>query len=257
MPSISPNSYINKKRQSNARKAAAAVARHRRPAFQVYRDPSAQSPPSARPPPSTTMLQERDSNTNVTSKRRRGRSSRESAQSMPSAKQRKTAQQMEIAGQNHEDRSDIRKLQDRWEETRERHQRYCERATRLNRSSPSSLPATSKGLRSASIQSLISRRYELCIDCGLSRALSDFPFRDLIDSLALCVYCIDTSDLPENEMRWCLGGNHNALRSTFRRVNGLESSRCAACRLVSPDPTPSSHATPNQTLDASAVSEDD
>jgi len=111
MPSISSNSFINKKRQSNARKAAAAVARHRQPAFQIHRDSSAQSSSSAHLSPSRMMLQERDFNINVTSKRRKERSSRESTQSMSSAKQRKIAQQMKFARQNHEDRSDIRKLQ--------------------------------------------------------------------------------------------------------------------------------------------------
>ncbi len=65
MPSISSNSYLNNKRQSNARKAAAAAARHRQSAFQVHRDPSAQSSPSARPSPSKMMLQECDFNTDV------------------------------------------------------------------------------------------------------------------------------------------------------------------------------------------------
>lgn len=245
------------KRQSNARKAAAAVAHNRQPAFQIHRDHSALSSSLARSSSSITMLQERDLNTNVTSKRRRERSIREEAQTLRSVKQRKTAQQMKSARQDHEDRSDIRKLKDRWEEIRQRHQRYCERAARLNRSSLSPLPVTSKELRSTSIQSLVSRHYNLCIDCDVLRALSDFPFRDLIDSLALCVYCIDESNLRENEMRWCTSCTHNVLRFTFRRVNGLESSRCAVCRPVSPDSIPSAHVTSNQPLDAVAVSEND
>jgi len=152
MPSISSNSYINKKRQSNAWKAAAVVARHRQPdeqsALQVHRDSSAQSSSFARFFSSRMMLQEHDFNMNVISKRRRERSSRESTQSMSSAKQRKIAQQMKFARQNHEDNSDICKLQNRWEKIRQRYQRYCERATRLNCTSLSSLLITSKKLHS-------------------------------------------------------------------------------------------------------------
>jgi len=257
MLSISSNSYINKKRQSNARKAAAAAARHRQPALQVHRNPSAQSSSSARFSSSRMMLQERDFNTNVTSKRRRRRSSRESTQSMSSAKQRKIAQQMKLARQNHEDRSDIHKLQNRWKKIRQRHQRYCERATRLNRSSSSSLLITSKKLRSALIQSLISHRYDLCIDCDVSRALNDFSFRDLINSLILCVYCIDESNLSENEMHWCSNNNHNVLCSIFQRVNELESSHCVICKLVSSDSTSFTHVTLNQNFDASIMFEND
>ena len=61
MSSISSNSYLNNKRQSNARKTAAAVARHRQLAFQIHRDSSAQSSSSARPSSSKMMLYERDS----------------------------------------------------------------------------------------------------------------------------------------------------------------------------------------------------
>ena len=235
MPSIA-----NGKRRSNAPKSAAAVPRSIQPAFQVHSDSSAQPSPfarsssstmrsiqpafqvhrdsSAQPSPlarassSTMALKERDVNTNVAPRRKRGRPSRGSALSMPPAKQRKTAQQMESSRQNHEDRSGIRKLRDRWEETRQRHQRYCERATRLNRTPPSSLPVTPEELRLTPIQSLVSCPYDTCIDCGVPRALSDFPFRNLIDSLALCVYCIDKSDIPKTEMRWCMGDKHNALR---------------------------------------------
>jgi len=71
----------------------------------------------------------------------------------------------------------------------------------LNRTSLSSLLITLQKLCSASSQSLILHHYDLCIDCDVSRVLSDFLFRNLIDSLTLYVYCIDISDLSENEMR--------------------------------------------------------
>ena len=185
-------------------------------------------------------------------------------QSMSSfAKQRKTAQQIKFVRQNNEDCSDIHKLRDRWEKIRQRYQQYCEKATCLNCTSSSSLLITLQKLRSASSQLLISRHYDLCIDCDVSRVLSDFFFRDLINSLALCVYCIDTSDLSENEMRWCLNNNYNVLHSIFRHVNDLESSQCVVCRLVSSDSTSSAHVTSfahvtqNQNLDASIMSEND
>ncbi len=47
MPCISSNSYVNKKHQSNAWKAAAAVTRHRQSAFQIHRDSFAQTRSSA------------------------------------------------------------------------------------------------------------------------------------------------------------------------------------------------------------------
>jgi len=59
------------------------------------------------------MLQERDFNTNVISKRRKECSIREETQPMSFVKQRKTAQQMKFARQNNEDCSDIHKLQNR------------------------------------------------------------------------------------------------------------------------------------------------
>ncbi len=164
---------------------------------------------------------------------------------------------MKLARQNHEDCSDIHKLQNRWKKIRQRHQWYCERATCLNCSSSSFLLITSKKLRSASIQSLISRRYNLCIDCDVSRALSNFSFKNLIDSLVLCIYCIDELNLSENEMHWCSSDSHNVLHSIFQRVNELESSRCVICRLVSSDSTSSAHVTLNQNLDASIMSEND
>lgn len=170
---------------------------------------------------------------------------------------------MKFARQNNEDCFDIHKLQNRWEKIKQQYQRYCERATRLNRTSLSSLLITLQKLRSASSQSLISRHYDLCIDCDVSKVLSDFLFKNLINSLALCVYCIDTSDLSENEMRWCLNDNHNALRSIFWRVNDLESSRCIICRFVFSDSTSSAyvassaHVTRDQNLDASIMSEND
>ncbi len=127
MSSISSNSFINKKRQSNARKTAAVVARHRQSAFQIHRDSLAQTRSSAHSLSSRIMLQDRDINMSVTSKRRRRRSSEASTQSMSSsvkqrkiastqlmsssAKQRKTAQQMKFARQNNKDHSDIHKLQ--------------------------------------------------------------------------------------------------------------------------------------------------
>ncbi len=112
MSSISSNSFINKKRQSNARKTAAVVARHRQSAFQIHRDSLAQTRSSAHSLSSRMMLQDRDINMSVTSKRRRRRSSEASTQSMSSsAKQRKTAQQMKFARQNNKDHSDIHKLQ--------------------------------------------------------------------------------------------------------------------------------------------------
>jgi len=82
---------------------------------------------SARSLSSRMMLQDRDINMNMTSKRRRCRFSEASTQSKSSsakqrkivstqlksssAKQRKTAQQMKFARQNNENHSDIHKLQ--------------------------------------------------------------------------------------------------------------------------------------------------
>ncbi len=205
MSFISSNSFINKKHQSNAWKTAAVVARHRQFAFQIHRDSLAQTRSSAHSLSLKMMLQDCNINMSVTSKRRRRRSSKASTQSMSSsAKQRKTAQQMKFARQNNEDRSDINKLRDRWEKIRQRYQQYCERATCLNRTLLNSLLITLQKLRSTLSQSLISHHYNLCIDCDVSKVLSDFLFRNLINSFTLCVYCIDTSDLSENEMHWCL-----------------------------------------------------
>ncbi len=159
MSFISSNSYINKKRQSNARKTAAVVAHHRQLAFQIHWNSSAQSSSSACFSTLTMMLQERDFNMNMTLKRRKERSIRKETQSMSFIKQRKITQQMKFARQNLEDRSDICKLQNRWEDIRQRHQRYCKKATRLNRSSLSFLLVTSKKLRLTLIQSLISRSW--------------------------------------------------------------------------------------------------
>ncbi len=107
------------------------------------------------------------------------------------------------------------------------------------------------------IQSLILHHYNLCINCNVSRVLTNFLFKNLINSLILCVYCIDTSDLSENKMHWCLNDNHNALRSIFQRVNDLESSQCIICKLISSDSTSSVYITLNQTLDASIMFEND
>ncbi len=262
MPSISSNSYINKKRQSNAWKTAAVVAHHRQSDEQsvlhVHQDSSAQSSSFARLFSSRMMLQERDFNTSMISRRRRSCSSRASTQlTLSSAKRRKIAQQMKSARQNHEDRSDIHKLQNRWEKIRQRHQRYCERATCLNRSSLSFLLIILQKLRSTSIQSLILHHYNLCIDCDVTKVLSDFFFKDLINSLILYVYCINTSDLSENEMRWCLNDNHNALCLIFQHVNDLEFSRCIICMLAFFDSTSFTHVALNQTLDTSIMFKND
>lgn len=129
------------------------------------------------------------------------RSIKEETKFMSSIKQRKTARQMKFARQNKEDCSDIYKLQNRWEKIKQRYQQYCERAERLNCASLSFLSITSQKLHLASSLSLISRHHDLCIDCDVFKALSDFLFRNLTDSLALCVYCVDTLDSFENEMR--------------------------------------------------------
>ena len=75
MSSISSNSYLNNKRQSNAWKTAAVVARHRQFAFQIHWDSSAQSSSSAHLSSSKMMLQERDFNTNVIQREEKYRSS--------------------------------------------------------------------------------------------------------------------------------------------------------------------------------------
>ncbi len=75
MPSISSNSFINKKHQSNAQKTAAAVARHKQSAFQIHRDSLTQTRSSAYSLSSRMMLQDCNINMNVTLKRKRRRSS--------------------------------------------------------------------------------------------------------------------------------------------------------------------------------------
>ncbi len=203
------------------------------------------------------MLQEHDFNMNMTSKQRRECSIREETQSMSFIKQRKIAQQMKFARQNHEDCSDIYKLQNWWKDIRQQHQWYCEKAMHLNCSSLSSLLITLKKLRSASIQSLILHHYDLCINCNVSRVLSNFFFRDLIDSLILCVYCINKLNLSEDEMHWYLSYNHNVLCSIFWHINDLKSNQCIICRLVFFNLASSAHIALNQNLDASIMSEND
>ena len=149
---------------------------------------------------------------------------------MSLVKQRKITQNMKFVRQNLENRSDIHKLQNQWEEIRQRHQRYCEKATRLNCNSSSSLLITLQKLHLTSISSLILCHYNLCIDCNLTRVLTDFFFQDLIDSLVLYVYCIDTSDLSKNKMRWCSSDSHNVLHLIFQCVNNLEFNQCVCCK---------------------------